>query len=158
MHIAKDRVAHIEYTVQREDGSPLGNAQSSTTHYLHGHGNLVPGLEQALEGRSAGDQIDVLLEPQQAFGVRDAGLVFELPKSELPANVSVVRGAPLRITLKGKPRQGQITKVKLNSVEIDANHPWADLKVRFSVQVKQVRKAAKDELAHGHAHAPGQHH
>lgn len=158
MQIEKDRVAAIEYTVTDENGGRLGGTQGSPISYLHGHGNLVPGLERALVGRAAGDELEVTLEPADAFGVRDPGLVFELPKSELPEDVNPTRGGVLRVTIKGVQRAGRITKVKINQVEIDANHPWADRKVTFSVNVKQVRKASKEELEHGHAHGPGGHH
>jgi FKBP-type peptidyl-prolyl cis-trans isomerase SlyD len=158
MQIENGRVAAIEYTVSDESGSRLGGTQSGPISYLHGHGNLVPGLERALVGRAAGDELAVTLDPADAFGVRDPALVFDIPKSELPEDVVPARGGVLRITLKGVQRAGRITKVKLNQVEVDANHPWADRRVTFSVSVKQVRKASKEELEHGHAHGPGGHH
>jgi FKBP-type peptidyl-prolyl cis-trans isomerase SlyD len=158
MHIENDRVAAIEYTVMGEDGSRLGGTQGTPISYLHGYGNLVPGLERALVGRGAGDEVAVTLEPDDAFGVRDPALVFELPKAQLPEGANPVRGGVLRVTVKGAQRAGRITKVKLNHVEVDANHPWADRKVTFAVSIKQVRKASKEELAHGHAHGPGGHH
>ncbi|HEX2736438.1 MAG TPA: FKBP-type peptidyl-prolyl cis-trans isomerase [Polyangiaceae bacterium] len=158
MQIENDRVAIIEYTVTDEAGTTLGGTRGGPTAYLHGHGNLVPGLERALAGRGAGEKVTLSLEPADAFGVRDSALVFDLPTSELPEGVEPQKGGVLRVTIKGMQRVARITKVKIQKVELDANHPWADKKVTFDVSILQVRKASKEELEHGHAHGPGGHH
>lgn len=159
MQIAKDRVVAIDYTLKDDEGKVIDQSAAEPLFYLHGHGNLVPGLEQALEGRSSGDVVNVVVPPDQGYGTRQAELVFDLPKSQVPMDTPPQKGMRVRArNSQGQTMLATITKVKLNAVELDANHPLADKNLHFAVTVREVRRATKEELEHGHAHAPGHHH
>lgn len=160
MQIAKDAVVSLEYTLKDESGKVLDTSTGrSPLLYLHGHDNIVPGLEKALTGKSVGDSLDVVVAPEEGYGVYDESRTFEVPRSELPANIQPQKG--MELTMRGPNGHSvpvTILKVKLNTVVMDGNHPLAGKSLHFHVQVTGVRKAKKEELTHGHAHAPGGHH
>lgn len=159
MEIAKDSVVAMTYTLKDDDGKVLDtNVGKSPLHYLHGHGNIVPGLEAALVGKSAGDTVEVTVEAKDGYGEYDESRTFEVPKSELGPNVTPQKGMVL--TMRGPNGVSvpvTVLKVKLRTVVMDGNHQLAGKNLHFEVEVNSVRKAKKDELAHGHAHGPGGH-
>lgn len=160
MEIQKDVVAAIEYTLKDDDGQVIDTSVGGEPlHYLHGHQNIVPGLERALLGKKVGDAVEVTIAPEDGYGVRDESRTFEVPKSDLPANIQPVKG--MQLTMHGPNGMAvpvTVTKVKLSSVVLDGNHPLAGKNLHFSVTVKATRKAKKEEIAHGHAHAHGHGH
>jgi FKBP-type peptidyl-prolyl cis-trans isomerase SlyD len=160
MEIAKDRVAGIEYTLKDDEGKIVDtNVGGEALVYLHGHHNLVSGLEQELLGKKAGDSIDVVIKPEDGYGLRDESRTFEVPKTSLPAGVNPEKG--MQLTMRGPNGHAMpvtISKVKLSTVVMDGNHPLAGQNLHFAVTILSVRKATKDELDHGHAHSAGHHH
>lgn len=160
MDVKANCVVAIDYTLKGEDGQIIdSSAGGEPLYYLHGQGNIVEGLEEALEGKKVGDQVEVSVPPEKGYGKRDESRVFDIPFSNLPADLKPVKGMVLQMNA---PNSGRlpvtVTKVKLKSIEVDANHELADKTLHFSVTIKEVRKATKDELSHGHAHGPGGHH
>ncbi len=158
MKIAKDCVAAIEYTLKNDAGEVIDASRGEPLYYLHGHANLVSGMETALEGKVAGDQLELTLAPAEAYGERDEALILEIPLNQLPDGLQPQKNVALQMNVQGTPRRAVITKVKLRSVVVDANHPLAGETLHFNVEVKEVRNALKQELEHGHAHGPGGHH
>lgn len=159
MEIEKDRVVAIEYTLRDQEGSILdeSGAKGPLT-YLHGHGNIIPGLENALLGKAAGDAFEAVIEPKDGYGEYDDTRTFEIPKSELGANVTPQKGMVLTMTGPGGMRVPvTVLKVKLNTVLLDGNHSLAGKQLHFAGTVVKVRRAKKDELAHRHAHGHGGH-
>jgi FKBP-type peptidyl-prolyl cis-trans isomerase SlyD len=159
MEIAKDRVVAMTYTLKDDDGKVLDtNEGKSPMVYLHGHGNIVPGLEKALLGKSAGDKVDAVVEPKEGYGDYDETRKFEVPKEELGPNVTPQKGMVL--TMRGPNGMAvpvTVLTVRMRTVVLDGNHQLAGKNLHFAVEVNSVRKAKKDELAHGHAHGPGGH-
>lgn len=159
MEIAKDCVVAMTYTLKDDEGKVLdSNVGKAPLHYLHGHGNIVPGLESALLGKSAGDTVEATIEPKDGYGEYDETRQFEVPKSELGPKVTPQKGMVL--TMRGPNGVSvpvTVLKVKLKTVVMDGNHQLAGKNLHFTVEVNSVRKAKKDELAHGHAHGPGGH-
>ncbi len=160
MEIEKDRVVAIEYVLRDDDGNVLDRSKSSgPLHYLHGHGNIIPGLERVLRGKVAGDEFEATIEPQDGYGEYDATRTFEIPKSELGPEVVPQKGMVLTMTGPGGVQVPvTVLKVKLNSVVLDGNHTLAGKRLHFTGKVAHVRQAKKEELSHKHAHVPGQHH
>ncbi len=159
MKIAKDAVVGIEYTLTGEDGKVIDtNVGSDLLYYLHGHSNIVEGLENHLSGKTEGDAFDVIVPPELGYGKRSEELVLEVERSQLPDDFEPQKGR--RLTMNGPqgPRSVTVTKVKLKTVVLDANHELADLALHFTGAIKKVRKATSEELDHGHVHAPGHHH
>jgi FKBP-type peptidyl-prolyl cis-trans isomerase SlyD len=160
MDVQANRVVAIDYTLKGDDGQVIDSSDGrEPLYYLHGHQNIVEGLEKALEGKNVGDFVEVSVPPEQGYGTRDESRVFEVPKTSLPEDLTPTKGMVLHMS---SPDGGRlpvtVTKVKLKSIEVDANHELADKTLHFSVTIKEVRKATKDEMTHGHAHGPGGHH
>lgn len=159
MQIARNKVVAIHYTLRDEQGTVIdSSAARGPLTYLHGKGNIIPGLEQALAGRSAGDKLDVTVMPEQAYGVRNEHLVQILPRSRFPEGTELAPGMQLRISGRQGPSVVTVTKVERDFVTVDGNHPLAGRTLHFSVEVAEVRKATHEEVSHGHVHGPGGHH
>jgi FKBP-type peptidyl-prolyl cis-trans isomerase SlyD len=159
MIIKPNAVAAITYTLKDDEGKTIDtNVGRSPLYYLHGHGNLVPGLEKELEGKGKGDRVQTVVAPEQGYGTYDETRTFEVPKADLGPNISPQKGMVL--SMRG-PGGGAIPvtviKVKLNSVVLDGNHELAGKNLHFDVTIEDVRKATKEELTHGHAHGPTGH-
>lgn len=159
MEIEKDRVVAINYTLKDDDGKVIDtNHDKAPLYYMHGRGNLVPGLEAALSGKATGDKLTVKVSPEQGYGNYDESRMFEVPKTELGPNVNPQKGMTLSMRGPGGAAVPvTVLKVKLRSVVMDGNHRLAGKNLNFEVEIVSVRKAKKEELAHGHAHGPGGH-
>ena len=155
MTIAKDTAVTLAFRITSAEGKPL---DAGTTAYLHGHGNLFPKAEAALEGQGVGAQVALHLAAADAFGERDEALVRVIPKAEFPPGVKV--GGQLQGPgPHGQPVLYNVVKIKGPEVHLDANHPLAGQAIRFTATVKALRPATAEELAHGHVHgAHGHHH
>ena len=159
MHIEKNRVVTLHYTLRDEQGTVLDTSSGrAPLTYLHGKGNIIPGLEQALAGKVAGEKLDVALAPEQGYGARDERLVQILPRSRLPEGTEIAPGMQLRADSPKGPRLVSVLKVERDFVTVDGNHPLAGRTLHFSVEVAEVRKATHEEVSHGHVHGPGGHH
>jgi len=152
MQIAHSKVATIDYTLTDEAGEVLDSSEDQgPLSYLHGAGNIIVGLEAALEGKAAGDRLSVKVAPDQAYGERDAGLVQTIPRSKFPDEAIEV-GMRFRADGQGGSRILTVVEVTDDDVTVDANHPLAGQTLSFDVTVVGVREATADELSHGHVH------
>ena len=155
MNITKDKVAAIHYTLRDSNGTVLDSSQGrDPLYYLHGANNLIPGMEEGLEGRAKGDHLQLDVAPEKGYGKRDPALVEEVPRKAFG-------GQNIEVGMQFEANDGQVitvTKVGPETVTVDANHPLADQNLHFDVEVLDVRDATADELAHGHVHGPGGHH
>lgn len=155
MEIARNRVVVVEYTMADADGKPLeSSAERGPMVYLHGRGNMLAGVENALAGRQAGDEVEVTVPPEQGFGPREPGAVHRVPIKHLFRPGKLAVGQVVRVNTTGAPRQGIVLKVGRFNVDLDFNHPLAGKTLNFSLKVVEVRDASKEEIAHGHAHGP----
>lgn len=155
MRIAKDSVVRIHYTLTNDAGEVIDSSRDhEPLTYLQGHGNLIPGLESALEGKEAGYEDDVSVQPEHGYGKRDASLVQDVPASAFQGVPRVEVGMQFR----AGQRQVTVTKVAGDTVTVDGNHPLADQVLHFAVEVIEVRQATAEEISHGHVHGPGGHH
>jgi len=159
MQITQDTVVLIHYTLTDDAGKTIdSSAGGEPLAYLHGNGNLIPGLERALEGKQAGDSINVKLGPSEGYGEYDESLVQRIPRRLLQGIGNVYVGMQLQAQSEHGSRAVTVTQVQGDMVTIDGNHPLAGQNLNFEVRVEDVRAATEDELAHGHVHGPGGHH
>jgi len=159
VQIARNKVVTIHYTLRDEQGAVIDSSSGrGPLAYLHGKGNIVPGLERALDGRGAGDKLDVTVAPEQGYGLRDERLVEIVPRSRFPAGTELAPGMQLRTSGARGARIVSVVKVERDFVTLDGNHPLAGRTLRFSVEVADVRRATHEEVSHGHVHGPGGHH
>jgi len=159
MMIQKDRVALIHYTLTDDGGSVIdSSAGGDPLAYLHGNGNLVPGLETALEGKKAGDSFKVTVAPADGYGVRDERLMQRVPKRSLAGAGELRKGMQFQAQVGGTVRVFTVTGLVGDMVTLDGNHELADKNLNFQIDVVEVREASAEELDHGHVHGPGGHH
>jgi FKBP-type peptidyl-prolyl cis-trans isomerase SlyD len=159
MQIAANTVASFHYTLTNDAGEVLDSSQGrGPLAYLHGAGNIVPGLEQAMEGRIAGDAFKVDVAPEQGYGVHHAQLVQEVPRAAFQGVDAIETGMSFEARTPQGTHSVTVTKVTAETITVDGNHPLAGQTLHFDVQVTEVRAASQEELAHGHVHGPGGHH
>ncbi|MGL5287735.1 MAG: peptidylprolyl isomerase [Aeromonas sp.] len=155
MKVAPLSVVTLEYTVTDEHGEVIDSTVGKEPLvYLHGTRYLVSGLEAALEGRAVGDAFDVTLTPEQAYGVYDESLVQEVP-GELFDGMEVAEGDTFVAETDDGHRPVTVVEVSEEFVKVDGNHPLAGVTLSFTVEIKDVRPATAEELAHGHVHGAG---
>lgn len=151
--IEDDRVVGLSYTLTDADGAELDRAtRDDPLLYLHGHDNIVPGLEAALAGRAVGDRFDVELAPEDAFGPRLADAERVVPRDAFPEELELSPGLELALEEDGEIIPFWIKHADDDRVVIDLNHPFAGRTVRFTGEVLTIREATADELEHGHPH------
>jgi FKBP-type peptidyl-prolyl cis-trans isomerase SlyD len=159
MKIAKDRVVELEYRLHLGDGQVIDSSEpGKPLSYLHGRGQIVPGLEGALEGMDVGEGKQVVVAPSQGYGEHDARGLQEVPRAMFPADAQLSPGMRLAAqTDGGEVIPIGIHEVKAQTVVVDLNHPLAGKTLHFDVTVRGVRDATAEELTHGHAHGPDGH-
>jgi FKBP-type peptidyl-prolyl cis-trans isomerase SlyD len=159
VEITADRVVTIHYTLKDDSGTVLDtSAGGEPLAYIQGHGNLVPGLEKALEGKQDGETLAVSLAPADGYGVRDEALVQRVPKRTLQGSGEIKKGMQFQARTKDGMRLFTVTAVVGDMITLDGNHPLADQTLHFNVDVVGVREATSEELEHGHVHGAGGHH
>jgi FKBP-type peptidyl-prolyl cis-trans isomerase SlyD len=160
MKIVKDAVVSIHYTLKDAKGVTVDSSDGDEPlEYLHGHGQIVLGLERALEGKTVGNAFDVEVAPKDGYGEKVAGRAITVGKDELPGGLDPQVGMHLAAEDDdGDPLSLWVSEVKGDKVTLDANHPLAGETLFFSIKVAEVRAATAEELEHGHAHGAHSHH
>ena len=159
MEIAADRVVTIHYTLKNDQGATIdSSAGGEPLAYIQGHGNLVAGLEQALEGKQDGATLAVVVAPQDGYGVHDAALIQRVPKRSLQGSGEIKKGMQFQARTDDGMRLLTVTAIIGDMITLDGNHPLADQTLHFDVQIVGVRAATAEELEHGHVHGAGGHH
>jgi FKBP-type peptidyl-prolyl cis-trans isomerase SlyD len=160
MQVEQDKVVLFHYTLTNDAGEVLdSSAGSEPLAYLHGQGNIVAGLEKALDGKTTGDKLQVRVEPAEGYGDRDAALVRRVPRRSFGSVGNITPGMQFQAQLeRGRTRVVTVTAVKGDMVTIDGNHPLAGQTLNFAVEITEVRDATPEELEHGHVHGHGGHH
>ncbi len=155
MQIDQHKVASIHYTLTNNEGNILdSSAGREPLTYIHGTGNLIPGMEEGMQGKKKGDKFNLKVTPEKGYGVKSDKLMQQVPRSSFGAQ-------PIEMGMQFQTNNGQvvtITKIGLDSVTVDGNHPLAGVELNFAVEVLEVRNATPEEISHGHVHDPGGHH
>ena len=159
MKIASNRVVLIHYTLKNDAGDTLDSSSGGEPlAYLHGNGNLIPGLEAELLGRVAGESLNVRIAPRDGYGDIDPALVQNVPRSAFAGIDKIEVGMRFQTQTAQGPQVSVVTGVSDDSVQMDANHPLAGQDLNFAVEITNVREASHEEMAHGHVHGAGGHH
>lgn len=157
--VANDTVVSFLYTLTNEQGEVLDQSNDTPLAYLHGHNNIITGLEAALLGKKAGDELTVTVAPQDAYGEYLAEAVQEVPRANFQGVDNITAGMQFQT----QTEDGQVMLVTVKDVSddvviVDGNHPLAGVTLTFAVKITDVRAATEEELQHGHAHGAGGHH
>lgn len=159
MQIASNTVASFHYTLTNDQGDVVDSSDGrDPLAYLHGAGNIVAGLEKAMEGRSVGDKFKVDVPPEQGYGVRDEQLIQQVPKEAFQGIENIEVGMHFQARGPHGVASVEVTAVEEQLVTVDANHPLAGQTLHFDIEVMEVRAAEAEELEHGHVHGAGGHH
>jgi len=159
MLIANQHVVSIDYTLSNDAGEVLDSSNGAEPLvYLHGAGNIIAGLENALAGKKVNDELEVSIEPEDAYGEYSAELITTLGREmfegvdELQVGMQFHASAP-----DGGMQIVTIREIDGDDVIIDGNHPLAGQQLNFKVKVVDIRAASEEEIAHGHVHGEGGH-
>jgi FKBP-type peptidyl-prolyl cis-trans isomerase SlyD len=159
MSITQDQVVSIHYTLKDDAGEIIDSSpDGEPLVYLHGHGNLIPGLERELAGKRAGDKLQVTVSAADGYGEYDEALVQRVPRRTLKGLANLRVGMRLQAQSGQGARAVTVTRIAGDMVTLDGNHPLAGKSLHFQVEVAAVRAASDAELSHGHVHGPGGHH
>ncbi len=158
MKIEKDRVVRFHYTVSEAGQAPIESSKDGgePLAILIGHGNIIPGLEKAMDGREAGESFAVDVAPADAYGERTDGLTQRVPKKHFK-DQKLVPGMQVVLNTNFGPRAVTVQKVGMSVVDVDLNHPMAGKELHFDVEIIEVREAQDVEIEHGHVHGDGGH-
>ena len=159
MQIAKGTVVSINYTLTDDANNVIdSSAGGEPLAYIHGADNIIPGLEKALAGKTAGDRLEVSVSPREAYGLRDEALAQVIPRDRFESAQDIEIGMQFQTPTSDGVSVVTVTGVDNENITVDANHPLAGMTLHFSVEVVAVRSATSEELDHGHVHGHGGHH
>lgn len=153
MTITDDCVVKIDYTLKDSEGQVLDSSEGKKPlAYLHGKGNIIPGLEKELAGLKVGEKTEVVIEPSEGYGERSEDKVTSVPRTQLAQIPDLKEGVQLQAQTEQGVQILTVKEIKDDTVTLDANHPLAGATLNFDVKVVEVREATSEELAHGHVH------
>lgn len=159
MQIANNTVVSIHYTLTNDEGEVLDTSRgNSPLTYLHGAGNIIKGLENALTGKKAGDALTATIEPEDAYGEYSEDYVQVLPRQAFQNLDDVEPGMQFHADIGFGPQIITILQIDEDGVVVDGNHQLAGETLTFDVEITEVRPATAEEISHGHVHGPGGHH
>lgn len=158
--IQQGSVVSLTYTLTDPSGEEIDRAVSSEPFvYLHGYGQIVPGLENALAGLSGGAKKQVVIQPKDAYGDVEPQLRTAVRREQLPQDAQIEVGMRFMAEQEeGESIMFTVVELENDTVHLDGNHPLAGVTLHFDVEVLDVRPATAEEISHGHAHGPGGHH
>ena len=159
MQISDKMVVTIDYTLKDDNGTVLDSSTEGNFTYLHGANNIIPGLENALTGKSAGDEVDVSVSPAEGYGEHNETMIQAVPRDMFDSEQEIQVGMQFHAeSPEGEMIVVTVTDVEGDDVTVDGNHPLAGVNLNFGVKVIDIREASEEEIEHGHVHGPGEHH
>lgn len=159
MQAEANKVVSINYILRNDDNQVLDqSAPEAPLVYLHGHNNIIPGLEKELNGKAVGDTITVSVPPAEAYGEYDEGLIQAVPRAMFEGIDQIEPGMQFQAQMGEGIQIVTVKEANDETVTIDANHDLAGQTLHFEANIKDIREATQDELDHGHIHGPGCNH
>jgi len=153
MKNTENPVVSIHYTLTNKAGEQLDSSiGAEPLTYLHGAGNIIPGLENALADKTVGDKLTVTIEPEDAYGERNEEHIQTVPREMFQGIDNIEVGMQFQADSSNGPAVVTITAVEGDQVSIDGNHPLAGEQLTFDVEITEIRSATETEMEHGHIH------
>lgn len=157
MIISENAVVLFHYTLTDAEGNELDSSTGKDPlAYIHGHKNIIPGLEKAMEGKKSGDVMIETIEAAEAYGERQEQMIQQVPRTSFQTEDMQV-GMRFEAQTPNGPVSVIVTELTDETVTVDGNHPLAGKALTFDVKIDTVREASEEELAHGHVHGKGGH-
>ncbi len=158
MKVAENKVVLIDYKLTDNAGEMIDSSEGAgPLAYLHGAGNIVEGLEEALMGKEAGDEVKASIEPAKAYGERHEDMKQDVPKDLFGGVENIEVGMQFQSETDQGPVLVTVVEISEEMVTVDGNHPLAGVHLNFDVTVREVREPTAEELEHGHVHGEGGH-
>ena len=159
MQIAPNSIVTLHYTLKDNDGNVIDQSDDGSFLYLHGAMNIIRGLENALAGKSAGEEFSISVSPEEGYGARDPERIQEVPKEMFDSSEEIKVGVQFHAQgPDGNAVVVTVAEIKDDVVVIDANHALAGVDLNFEVKIVDVREASEEEISHGHVHGEHGHH
>ena len=158
MTVENGKVVSFHYTLTNAQGDVLDQSQEHPMPYLHGAGNIIPGLEKELAGKKVGDKLTVNVPAAEAYGEYHEQLVNDVPREAFQGVDQIEPGMQFQANTSEGVQVITVKAVNGETVTVDANHPLAGQDLNFDVEIVEVREATEEESAHGHVHGVGGHH
>jgi FKBP-type peptidyl-prolyl cis-trans isomerase SlyD len=159
MKIAENLVVLIDYKLTDNDGTVIDTSEGAgPLAYLHGAGNIIEGLEDALLGKEAGDDVQASIEPAKGYGERNEDMKQDVPKDLFGGIDNIEVGMQFQSETDDGPVMVTVVAIHEEMITVDGNHPLAGVNLNFDVTIREVREPSKEELEHGHVHGDGGHH
>lgn len=146
----------MDYALRDDEGTVIDQSQpGQPLTYLHGHKNIIPGLEAALDGKTVGDEVEVRVSPDEGYGEANPALEQVVPKERFQGIDNIEVGMQFQASTEQGPVSVRVVKVEDEEVTVDGNHPLAGKHLNFNVTIQEVRAGTEEELSHGHVHQSG---
>lgn len=158
--VSKDKIVLFSYRLSEAEGPALESSEGAAPMaYLHGHNNILPALEAALEGMSVTEKKTITLNPEDAYGLRRDNYTQKVPVKHITSkHKRLLPGTLVKLNTEKGVVDASVIKAGKFMVDLDLNHPFAGKTLEFHININDIRDASKEEMAHGHAHGPGGHH
>ena len=154
MIVEKNKVVFIEYHLTDDDGNVVdSNRDGELLEYLHGVGNIIRGLEQALDGRKVGDTFSIMVPPEDGFGLRRDELVETVDRQEFEDCDNLEVGMEFELPIDEEENatvRVVISEISGDEITIDANQELAGMNLNFDIRVDSIRDATPEEIENGH--------
>ena len=158
MKITNNSVAAFHYTLKNDEGEVVDTSEGQEPlTYLHGAANIVPGLEQTLEGLEAGGAFEVSIDAKDGYGLINPDLVHSVTRQQLQGSEELTVGMMFTAENDGQVAHFTVTQIEGDDVTVDGNHPMAGRNLHFTGTVDSVRESTSEEVEHGHVHGEGGH-
>ncbi len=154
MKITKDHAVFFDYEVRNSRAELIDSSTDGgqPMAYIHGYASIIPGLEKALEGKAAGEALEIVVPPVEAYGLRDEKRMGQVDRSIFPEGTEIKPGMRFRATSQNGTDNVVVVSIEGDTITVDANHPLAGETLSFNVTIREVRSATAEEIAHGHVH------
>ena len=158
MTITDNKVVQMHYELKNDQGQVLDSSKGKDPMaYIHGKGNIIPGLEKELLNKTKGDKINTVVGPAEAYGIKDDQKIIKVAKKQFQGDSALEIGMQIQGETQGKMEVGTVEKIEGEEVTLNFNHPLAGETLHFDVEVVEVRDATEEDLSHGHVHGVGGH-
>ena len=159
MQVQKNKVVGIDYKLTDGSGKMIDSSKDhGPLYYIQGVGSLIPGLENALEGKTSGTNLTVTIPAKDGYGERNDSLCQSVPRAQFETEEGLELGMQFEVETEQGELVVTVTKIDGDLVTVDGNHPLAGMDLTFDVTIKEIREATTEELAHGHVHGEHGHH
>ena len=150
MTVEKDTVVTMDYSLTDDEGTLLDTSEGrGPLSYIHGKGNIIPGLENALEGKEAGEHVEAVVPPAEAYGERDEERIVSIPRDRFSGVDTIEPGMQFQAQVDGQTQILTVQEAGEENVTVDANHPLAGKTLKFEVEIREVREANDQEKVEG---------